>query len=100
MRIAAALRQLEHSVEKHVSYVFAECEESRCDWIGLPKDCETDWEQDSWETPPYEVAFCPKCNEPSVVFYDDKFITKTERIALFLARKLYKIKSLITRESQ
>jgi len=51
-------------------YTLAVCEE--CNWEGVPADCETGWEQDGWENPKYEVAYCPKCKESSVVFYKEE----------------------------
>lgn len=45
----------------------AACEE--CGWEGKPADCKTGWDQESWETPQYEVAFCPDCGEDTAFFY-------------------------------
>lgn len=39
----------------------ASCTEFDCGWEGVVSDCGTDWEQDSWETPEYQVIICPKC---------------------------------------
>jgi hypothetical protein len=54
----------------------AACEE--CGWEGKPVDCKTGWDQESWETPQYEVAFCPDCGENAVDFYSFKDKDKGE----------------------
>ena len=55
--------------EKDNPPVIAICDD--CGWSGKTSECETYWEQDSWETPGYEVAICPKCNEENVIFYNE-----------------------------
>jgi hypothetical protein len=54
----------------------ADCEE--CNWTGKPSDCETGWEDGDLENPGYPIAFCPKCKEPSVVWYNKEGDKNTE----------------------
>jgi hypothetical protein len=40
---------------------YERCGCSNCGWKGNVADCETEWEQDGWESPSYMVHLCPKC---------------------------------------
>ena len=46
----------------------AYCDE--CDWTGLASECDTYAEQETWETEPYMVAICPKCNGDQARWYN------------------------------
>ena len=56
--------------------VIAICDD--CNWSGKTSECKTYWERDSWETPEYGVAICPKCNGENVRFYNDPTNQKTK----------------------
>lgn len=38
-----------------------------CQWTGGISECEHDIEQESWESPPYTVAYCPDCAKANVM---------------------------------
>jgi len=37
------------------------CGCSDCGWKGKCSDCETEWEQDGYENPSYQIHLCPMC---------------------------------------
>ena len=47
------------------------CKCSNCGWEGNVSECETDTEQDSWESPSYIIHLCPKCEDGGCI--DDYF---------------------------
>ena len=47
------------------------CRCSNCGWFGSCDECETEQEQDGWESPPYGLHLCPVCEDGGCI--DDYF---------------------------
>lgn len=55
---------------------------SVCGWEGYSYECETEWEQDGWESPAYQIDLCPKCEDGGCVddyFYSEQQIIEYEK---------------------
>ena len=54
------------------------CSCSECNWNGLITECENDWEQESWEYPPYMVHYCPICEDGGMIdeYYNPEWYKK------------------------
>ena len=53
------------------------CGCSNCGWKGKCSDCETDWENDGWETPEYQIHLCPRCEDGGCIdnyWYSDDVV--------------------------
>lgn len=53
----------------------------KCNWDGLPSECSTEIEQESWEMPKYTIFLCPKCDdEEGVEFYPSEELINNKEI--------------------
>jgi len=39
------------------------CSCSICSWEGQVSECETGWDQDGYESEPYQIHLCPVCED-------------------------------------
>ena len=72
--------EFKFTIEEHnTSNNLNRCYCNKCKWDGLPSDCSTEIEQESWEMPEYVVYLCPECDdEAGVEFYQSKELLKRQ----------------------